>query len=65
LLVLMGQIFCIIRWLGWFSMRLEFVVVYNIGGIGDIVGCGIVWAYFLRWNLVCCLDMELYYCLSI
>jgi hypothetical protein len=28
-------------------MKLGFVVVYNIGGIGGIVGYGIVLAYFL------------------
>jgi hypothetical protein len=28
-------------------MRLEFVVVYSIGGIGGIVGYGIVLACFL------------------
>jgi hypothetical protein len=46
-------------------MRLESVVVYNIGGIGDIVSCKIVWACFLGWSLVCCLGLGLYYCLGI
>jgi hypothetical protein len=42
-----GSDFCIVIWLDWFSMKLGFVVVYNIGGIGGIVGYGIVLAYFL------------------
>ena len=43
----MGQIFCIVVWLDWFSMRLGFVVVYNIGKLVGIVDYGIGLAYFL------------------
>jgi hypothetical protein len=46
-LALMGLIFCRVVWLGLFSMRAEFVVVYNIDGILGIVGCEIALACFL------------------
>jgi hypothetical protein len=62
LLVLMGQIFCIVRWLGLFSMRLEFVVVCSIVGIVGKVDHGIGVAYFLVWSLGCYLDQGLCYC---
>jgi hypothetical protein len=47
LLVLMGQIFYIVGWLGLLSMKLEFVVVCNIVGIVEKVDHGIGMAYFL------------------
>jgi hypothetical protein len=46
LLVLLGLIFCIGEWLGLFSMRLGFVVAYNIVGIRGIIGRGIGVAFF-------------------
>jgi hypothetical protein len=46
----MGPIFYKGVWLGWFSMRMGFVVVYSIGGIKDIVSCGIGLACFLVWS---------------
>jgi hypothetical protein len=61
----MGQIFCIVVWLYWFSMRLGFVIVYNIGEIEGIVGYGIGLTCFLGWSLVCYRVLGLYYYLGI
>jgi hypothetical protein len=65
LLVLMGLIFYIEEWLGLFSMRLGFIVVYNIVGIGEIIGHGIGLACFLVWNLECYPVLGLCYYLGI
>jgi hypothetical protein len=46
-------------------MKLEFVVVYNIVEIREIVGRGIGLAFFLVWNLGCCLVLGLCCCLGI
>jgi hypothetical protein len=59
LLELLNPIFCIIVWLGWFSMTLGFVVVCNIIGIEGRVGHGIVLAYFLVWSWGYCLALGL------
>jgi hypothetical protein len=42
-----GSIFLYSSMVRLFSMRLEFVVVYNIDEIGGIIGYGIGLAYFL------------------
>jgi hypothetical protein len=46
-------------------MRLEFVVVYSIVEIREIVNRGIGLAHFLIWDLGCCLVLGLCYCLGI
>jgi hypothetical protein len=46
----MDPIFYKVVWLGWFSMRVGFIVVYSIGGIDGIISYGIVLACFLVWS---------------
>jgi hypothetical protein len=47
----MGPIFYKGVWLGWFSMRMGFVVVYSIGGIRGIVSYGIGFGMFFSMEL--------------
>jgi hypothetical protein len=46
-------------------MWLEFIVVYNIVEIADIIDHGSVLAYFLEWNWGCCPALGLYYFIGI